>query len=294
MKNTFLLSLCVASLYASACDSPDPTTGSPDVAVLDTIELSARPASLLVVNEPDGAARRRFERTLERMGGSVLATFAPRLVIAQVPPGADAALAKVGLVTRFDRAVGDADVPGVTAAESRFLAVYSNRWQDVVPAAQKIEAFQTEPPPGESAEAAPQIAPGEPGPVVDPEDTVAIPYASGTVVVSIVLPESNGAIDGSTEDWTEDRVREVYLKVQAALDRIGSADPNAKLHFILHYESRPAAGGLEGTVDSDYEFGRRAQWNDWTNESLATANVLSRLVGHAVDPNDVFTAAYEY
>lgn len=284
MKNRYLLSLGLLAACAAADEAE--TVVSQDHEI-DVIGLSERPASLLVI-EP--GTRREVERTLDRMGGAVLAQLPPRLVIAQVPAGADIALADAGLVARFDRAVSEADVADATIAEARFLAVYTNRWQADVPRAMTIEAHLAA---GAAPEAQP-IARGEPGPVVDPEDSVSVPYAAGTVVVSIVLPESNGAIDPSSEDWTEDRVREVYLKVQSALDRIASAEPNAKLRFVVHYESRPAAGGLEGTVDSDYEFGVRAQWTDWANESLATAHVLSKIVGHPVDANDVWTAANEY
>ena len=56
-------------------------------------------------------------------------------------------------------------------------------------------------------------------------------------------------------------VRETYLKVQAALDkrsRPPSRNADAPLHRPLRVGS--GAGGLPGTVDTDYEFGQRAQW----------------------------------
>jgi subtilisin-like proprotein convertase family protein len=286
VSRTAIISASLAAALCAACASDDNvvTTTTAPPAALDVIGLSERPASLVVVDHADGAARRRFERGLERLGGAVIASLPPRLVIAQIPDGADAALADLGMLDRFDTAVDETVLQGATADEARFINVYSNRWQ-VAPHAMKIVAHAADPMPGEAFERSPSAAPEGDQPPFDPEDQVSVPYASGTVVVSIVLPESNGAIDPSTEDWNEDRIREIYLKVQAALDQIASSEPNADLRFVLHYE---------GLVDSDYEFGQRAQWGDWVNESLATAHVLSRILGHEVDPTNPWPAAMEY
>src|SRR5205085_3690667 len=119
------------------------------------------------------------------------------------------------------------DIASPTLAEQRFSSVYSARWFPTdVPVGGRIEPLRVAHPVGEE-ESAPRepIAPGEPnpgdpggpsGPVIDPEDQQAVPFASGTVVVSVVLPESNGSIDPSTEDWNEDLIRQTYLKVQSA------------------------------------------------------------------------------
>ena len=279
-RNRLLVPSLAATLLA-ACTADDGlvTTTAPPAAI-DVIALAERPASLLVVDLADAAARRRFEQALDRMGGATIASLPPRLVIAQVPDGADAALADLGLVARFDRAVAEDDLAGATPEEARFLAVYSNRWQVDVPPPEKIVAFKA---PVEAPEA--PAAKPEPVPMPDPEDQVSVPFASGRVVVSIVLPESNGAIDPSTEDWDEAKIREAYLKVQAALDGIAEAEPNADLRFVMHYEP---------VVDSDYEFGQRAQWGDWQNESLATSHLLGKLLGRAVSPDEMWTAASEY
>jgi subtilisin-like proprotein convertase family protein len=300
------LSIAAALSFSVACssgdgDDADLTTSATPPAELDVIGLSERPASLLVLasNAP-ADARARLDRALDQIGGAVIAAQGSRLVIAQVPDGAEAILAAHHVVARHDRALADGELAGATAEENRFVAVYSNRWHPastITPLARVLA-------PDEPFEAAPievpadvrrMFAPGEPGePQPDPEDQVSTPYASGTVVVAMVLPESNGAIDASTEDWSEESIRATYLKAAAALDRIAASEPNAKLRYILHFESRPAAGGLVGTVESDYEFGQRAQWNDWTNEALAMSNVMARIVGHDVDPTNPYPAMQEY
>ncbi len=297
------LSIVLVAAGLAACASDDGTTPptSSTTSDLDVIGLAERPASLLVLAPTATVAhRQRLERALVRLGGAVLESHPPRLVIAQVPAGADAALTALGVVARFDRAVTAADLAAPTILEERFLAVHAARWFPIeVPVGTRLQPSRVVRPASEM-EAAPRrmpaAAPGEPGPggpVIDPEDYQPVPYASGTVVVSIVLPESNGAIDATTEDWNETQVRETYLKVQAALDKIAASEPNADLRFVMHYESAPTAGGLAGTVDTDYEFGQRAQWGSST-EGLATADILSSILGRTLTENDLWTASLEY
>ncbi len=59
-------------------------------------------------------------------------------------------------------------------------------------------------------------------------------YAIGTVAVGIILPESNGATDSNTEDWTAQEIASVKSEVQEALTWWeGQAPAAADLHFVL-------------------------------------------------------------
>ncbi|MCE9576318.1 MAG: hypothetical protein K8W52_24435 [Deltaproteobacteria bacterium] len=293
------------SLAAAGCVGDGESDRGPETAAahdeLDVIGLAKTPASLLVL-DPTTADVPGLRAHLHALGGGVIAELPPRLVIAQVPAGADAITANLGVVARFDRPVEPGELAGATTDEDRFTAVYANRWFAQIPRAIQLAPRRQPRAKGETFEAQPTrghvtkgiVGPGGPGPQPDPEDQVSVPYASGTIVVSIVLPESNGSIDPSTEDWNEQSIRETYLKVQAALDTFVAADPNANLRYIVHYESAPADGGLAGTVDTGYEFGQRAQWNDYARESEATAAVLGKILGRTVDANDLYTAALEY
>jgi subtilisin-like proprotein convertase family protein len=297
-----LFALAALPAVALGCvedDAADTTTTTSASMELDVIALAARPARLLVLADgSEAAARRRLERSLAAAGGAVITWAPPRLAIAQVPDGIDAILADLGVVAQFERRVTPADLPGSSLDEERVLDVYSNRWFPAeVPPRERIVAKRAIRAAGEAFEApaapiAARLRAEDAQP--DPEDAVSVPYASGTVVVSIVLPESNGAAEASTEDWSEAQIRETQLKIQAALDHIAAAEPNADLRFVVHTESRPGAGGLAGTVDSDYEFGRHAQWGDWAGETMVTSHVLSRILGHAVPETDAWPAAVEY
>lgn len=292
---TFAL-VSVASLASCTDDGSTVPSTSSTSGELDVIGLAERPASLLVLAPTATVAdRRRLERALVRLGGAVLESHPPRLIIAQVPAGADAALTALGVVARFERAVTAADLAAPTLPEERFLSVHAARWfPDAVPPRERLAPRFTARPEGEGEAPARRLAAEDvEGPTIDPEDMQPVPFASGTVVVSVVLPESNGAIDPSLENWTEERIRETYLKVQAGLDKIAASEPNADLKFIMHYESAPAPGALEGTVDTDYEFNTRAQWGS-PSEGLATADVMSSILGRTVTENDLWTANIEY
>lgn len=283
--------LVAGALVAGCAEQAAPVPTADHAAHLDQLTPSDAPASLLVLGaDADAASRLRLERTVEAIGGRVFATLPPRLVTAYLPDGAAPLLADLGVVARFDRATDRADLPDASIAEARFQAVHASRWfaggdDDITPR-RRLRA------PGEG-EAPARLRP-ELARLADPgaDDSIAVPFASGTIAVSIVLPESTGAIDPSTEDWTEDMVRETYLKVTAALDRLAAAEPNAGLRFVVHLESAPA-GGLDGTVATGYEFGQRAQWGSST-EFLATADVLAGILGRPVAEGEAWTAAVEY
>jgi hypothetical protein len=59
-------------------------------------------------------------------------------------------------------------------------------------------------------------------------------YMIGTIAVGLILPESTGALDANTEDWTIEETTQVKNEVREALDFLESqAPPSANLHFIL-------------------------------------------------------------
>lgn len=83
-------------------------------------------------------------------------------------------------------------------------------------------------------------------------------YLIGRVAVGIILLESNGSIDPSTEDWTESERGLVLEKITAALDWWAAREPNARLTFV--YDDGTAA-----PITSNYEpinrhYGDQALW----------------------------------
>lgn len=68
---------------------------------------------------------------------------------------------------------------------------------------------------------------------VDGEQDLRLPsqYLAGRVAVRVVLPESTGELDRSSEDWTETQIEQVMVEVRAALDWWRERLPAARLEF---------------------------------------------------------------
>jgi hypothetical protein len=71
-------------------------------------------------------------------------------------------------------------------------------------------------------------------------------YMAGSVAVGIVLVESNGAKDPSTENWTSDEKQLVFNEIMTALNWWAKLEPKAHLNFVYddHF-SNPFPTGVE-------------------------------------------------
>jgi len=71
-------------------------------------------------------------------------------------------------------------------------------------------------------------------------------YFIGRVAVGIILPESDGSVDPSTEDWTEDERTLVLSEITAALNWWATLEPKAHLSFVYDDgTAAPIATGYE-------------------------------------------------
>lgn len=84
-------------------------------------------------------------------------------------------------------------------------------------------------------------------------------YMIGSVTVGLILPESNGAIDPSTEDWTPQEQQKVYDEVVEGTTWWTAREPSANISFtyevhnsvptsyepIIHKHGNPYYGGEE-------------------------------------------------
>lgn len=85
-------------------------------------------------------------------------------------------------------------------------------------------------------------------------------FMAGAVAVLVVLPESNGAIDASREDWTPEQIEVVRRQVQAGFDWWAARLPLANLSFQLRLQ----------VVPTDYEPTSRGidQEGLWVSDTL--------------------------
>ncbi|HMQ30695.1 MAG TPA: hypothetical protein PKD53_08190, partial [Chloroflexaceae bacterium] len=66
-------------------------------------------------------------------------------------------------------------------------------------------------------------------------------YLAGKVAVRLVLPESDGGAEPSTESWTPAEIAHVTAQVQSALDWWAARLPLARLRFALRVDVAPTA-----------------------------------------------------
>ena len=292
--------LALSFLSHCAPNNPEPVRAAVKPRPHPTMELDdvGQPVagvSLLVLGI--GADRDHLVDVIEhRLQGIVYQLQGQRLLSAHVPDGSEAVLASLGVVSQLQRSVDPSEIRGVTLEETRFVRIFDSLYYPgggpkIVPKRLAVK-------PGTPFEHAPTVAPPLSARLRAQlklaQDTITTPYASGTVIVSIILPESNGVAEPSSEDWTEDAILETYQKIQTAVQAYELSEPNANLRYIIHYESSPANGGLPGTVDSDYECGLHFDFTNPDDENRVTAPLLARLVGHPVAQDEISDASYEY
>jgi hypothetical protein len=79
-------------------------------------------------------------------------------------------------------------------------------------------------------------------------------FMAGSVTVSLVLVESNGQVDPSTEDWTDDEKQLVFSEIVAACDWWANLDPRAHLSFVYEdHFSNPLPTGVEPITRPYYD-----------------------------------------
>ncbi|NJN18238.1 MAG: hypothetical protein HC822_19265 [Oscillochloris sp.] len=66
-------------------------------------------------------------------------------------------------------------------------------------------------------------------------------YLAGTIAVRVVLPESNGLVDPSSEDWNPEQIELVRSGVDAALEWWRQQLPLARLEFKVQYQVVPSS-----------------------------------------------------
>jgi hypothetical protein len=174
---------------------------------------------------------------IRQAGGEVTHIFPPAALIGQLPLDAQV---PAGASAVFRQAVNEASLSTLTPAARRAAQVWNALLspQPTPEAVQSLAALQADiandalvPPPPEGLHTLDySLTPGY-GETSE--------YFIGRVAVGIVLPESDGSLDPSTENWTEAERALVLSKITAALDWWAAREPNAHLTFV--YDDGTAA-----------------------------------------------------
>ncbi|MFZ5918085.1 MAG: hypothetical protein ACOYZ7_14175 [Chloroflexota bacterium] len=249
------------------------------LAPLTTRPIQAQAATgdmaLLIV---DGVSYREAVRHLERIGARVRHVFPPNALIGQVPwMLSGEQLAASGVAAMFREPVNPDDAAALGASAQQAAQV----WNDLLAAQVSAEQAGTltvaqagDELVGDALQ--PPDLPSD-GQVVILSDTSSEPdfyhaseFMIGTVAVGIILPESNGSVDPSTEDWTTTERQQVYSEIVAATNWWAALEPAAHLTFVYddHF-SQP--------VPTSYEPINRPQseQNLWIGEVMANLGYSS-------------------
>lgn len=97
-------------------------------------------------------------------------------------------------------------------------------------------------------------------------------FLSGSISVGIILPESDGSFDASTEDWREAQEQEILSEIQSGLNWWKDLNPKAHLSFTFHFNS----GRTDARAKTKYEPINRPSW---TNPSVGQELWISEIMG---------------
>jgi len=184
-----------------------------------------------------GAEVNAVVEAIQRAGGHATHIFPPSALIGYVPPQAPL---PDGILALYRQPVDEATLTALTGTARRAAQVWNALLTPKAPpeTVQGLESLGADlvgdallAPPPEGLQ--PLSEDPTPGYAETSE------YFIGRVAVGIVLPESDGSIDPSTEDWTESERALVLSEITAALDWWAAREPNAHLTFV--YDDGTAA-----------------------------------------------------
>lgn len=199
---------------------------------------------------------------IEVAGGHVTHIFPPTALIANVPVGAPLT---TGALAVHRQMVDETTLKTLTAEAHRAAQVW-NKLLTPVNTPQSPDTIETDLA-GSAMDAPPPQGMQPLAPASDPVPgyTETSEYFIGRVAVGIILPESDGSVDASTEDWTADERALVLSEITTALDWWAALEPNAHLTFV--YDDGTAA-----PISTSYEPISRPYSDQayWISEIMAT------------------------
>lgn len=115
-----------------------------------------------------------------------------------------------------------------------------------------------------------------------PGDEDTSEYMIGDVSVGIILLESDGTTDTSTENWTGVEMNNIFNKIQAACDWWEAIEPNAHLNFHLELHV-----GVPTSLEPITHNSRGPDEATWMNEAMTH-------LGYTTDQNNRNTGIQNY
>lgn len=201
--------------------------------------------ALLILDER--ATVETASRAVEEAGGRVIHVYPPAAVIADIPLGTGS-LAGVEAVHR--RVVKNRQLSSLSAGARRAAELW-NRLEagDASSYGRQVSASDLAAELVDDAFVAPspiRVQGTAAASGLTPDATQTSEFMVGRVAVGIILPESDGSVDESTETWTPGERSQVLGEITAALDWWAALEPRANLTFV--YDD-----GTSAPIDTGYE-----------------------------------------
>ena len=214
----------------TASDGPAMSQGNDALVILDSSDLVAGTQQAI--------------QLIEAAGGHIVHVFPPHVLIGTIPPAAEPSLLGQAGIAQIARGVvdpasvesyGQTAVAGVQTWNTLFAS------PDAAPGAMTLSQEEIASDLVEDALEPPDLpfdfAQREA--VLSAQATAYVPsyyqtsdYMIGDVAVGIILPESDGSGDPSTEDWTAAERQLVYNEIAAACNWWAAREPRAHLRFF--------------------------------------------------------------
>ncbi len=231
---TFLIILTTpTSIHANFHQPPDPTRAAPGQTLTTPQDF---PSFFILLTHPDATLLSEIKNRIETGGGRISHTFPRQALIARGDDILQKELAQLPHVAAITTDFLDLAAVDIYGADARN---YARVWNSLIQPDTQDSALITAQHPDEPHQDA-LIAPDIPGSNrlnaaatgVTPGYYQTSEYMAGSVAVGIVLLESNGEKDASTENWTTDEKQHVFSKIVNALNWWAEMEPRANLSFV--------------------------------------------------------------
>jgi len=270
-----------------------------------------RPDTLMILDSNDLPAMQNTIDLITAAGGCVAHVFPPSALIGTLEPEHAAKLIAEGRLQHYYREeIGDSSLSQMDE-NTRLAALVWNKYL------QKPELDENS-----SGE--------QPGnPLIGDVRTVKLPYEPvlpsalngpgyydtseylyGKVAVGIIIPESNGGIDPSTENWSSSRLDQVVSEIAAGMNWYQSTFPEANLTFYydIHRQVPTIYEPISRSSDDDTlwiqeSFNSLGISGSWTTQAYSYLNqirntyqtdwsIVTFIVDSLNDPDGKFTDGY--
>jgi hypothetical protein len=233
----------------------------PDLRTRTSATNICTPNALVVLSTSDRAEMDKIISALENLDGCALHIFPPGAFIGFIPPLSQANILELpGVETIYGSSVDLATLSQKPSEVQTAAYVWNHNFVNPQPA--QLPGPNARPLTGDQLTVEPDLLPLQSDEYpLSPGFNQVSEFMVGKVAVGIIIPESNGAIDPSTENWSTSRMNNVVAEIQAAMSWWNTQNPNGNLSFVydIHYQ-----------VPTSYEPINRPSNNDslWVAETL--------------------------